>query len=610
MFSECSCVFVTVTYLTYYIISYHTTLSYTREYIVYQATPEFTNMDNTENTEFSADDFTSLFDSNGLFKDKLEGFNENQKKLRSLNEKAKDVQEENVKLKNEVKAWVNRKGQIKLAQSNIDNSYPSEVPPKGKEDDKTYQERYAIAKEFISGWRTCIDEFEDYQKKCDEFGKLFEETTQKNKDNINKTLSKLSKLSKLSLPGGSFHPLIYRLFKHSYHTKSQGCCNLGFFSKLNTMYQIENLFIEIGVNLNIYQDDITATEDKIKEYRELLDKTVLKLNRIRMARTPAYSNQAQQCFVCNRPYVFLKWCKFCDIEQFKKQFSNWGSGNPEFDKIIHDSQLSIKYPNGFIQWIPYEKFVNVEFVGRGAYANVYKANWVEGLGTWDYALGKRVRYPNTPVALKELKNSIHVGKEFLEEVTAYIKSSSSTVLRCYDPDKRPTTKDLYQKILFWLNEFNKTPLPDTIQQFITNKQKSFDEVHDSNVEYASQSVKTQTIKDPIIEKLAAKIKKGTNSDNDDKKYEDEADEWNTIHINDYQNWLYELDIMRDFSEGKIASIVTNEIPQLNYESPPPPPPPTLPTPPTPSTGENTTTGESTPGIQITHSLEAFTESLK
>ncbi|CAB4492838.1 unnamed protein product [Rhizophagus irregularis] len=511
----------------------------------YQATPEFTNMDNTENTEFSADDFTSLFDSNGLLKDKCtRGELEAQKRSKSL-----------------------------------------EVPPKGKEDDKTYQERYAIAKEFISGWRTCIDEFEDYQKKCDEFGKLFEETTQKNKDSINKTLSQLSKLTEVVV-------------------------TWVFFSKLNTMYQIENLFIEIGVNLNIYQDDITATEDKIKEYRELLDKTVLKLNRIRMARTPAYSNQAQQCFVCNRPYVFIKWCKFCDIEQFKKQFSNWGSGNPEFDKIIHDSQLSIKYPNGFIQWIPYEKFVNVEFVGRGAYANVYKANWVEGLGTWDYALGKRVRYPNTPVALKELKNSIHIGKEFLEEVTAYIKSSSSTVLRCYDPDKRPTTKDLYQKILFWLNEFNKTPLPDTIQQFITNKQNSFDEVHDSNVEYASQSVKTQTIKDPIIEKLAAKIKKGTNSDNDDKKYEDEADEWNTIHINDYQNWLYELDIMRDFSEGKIASIVTNEIPQLNYEPPPPPTPPTLPTPPTPSTGENTTTGESTSGIQITHSLEAFTESLK
>jgi hypothetical protein len=116
-----------------------------------------------------------------------------------------------------------------LAQSNIDDSYPSEVPPKGKEDDKTYKERYAIAQEFISGWRTCIDEFEDYQKKCDELGKLLEETTQKNKDNINKTLSQLSKLG---LSGGRFHFLSSRLFKYLkpsiYH---RGYCNFGFFSK-------------------------------------------------------------------------------------------------------------------------------------------------------------------------------------------------------------------------------------------------------------------------------------------------------------------------------------------------------------------------------------------
>jgi hypothetical protein len=63
-----------------------------------------------DNTEFSANDFPSPFGSNGLFKDKLEDFNENQEKFHSLNGKAKDVQEENAKLKNEVKAWVGRKG--------------------------------------------------------------------------------------------------------------------------------------------------------------------------------------------------------------------------------------------------------------------------------------------------------------------------------------------------------------------------------------------------------------------------------------------------------------------------------------------------------------------
>ncbi|RHZ53149.1 hypothetical protein Glove_450g29 [Diversispora epigaea] len=456
------------------------------------------------------DDFPSLFGSNRLSKNKLEDFNENLEKLRSLDRKAKDVQEENLKLKSKVKPWVARKGQIKLAQSNIDNSYPSEVPPKGKEDDKTYQERYAIAQKFISDWRTCIDEFKDYQKKCDELGKLFGETAQKNKDNINKTLSQLSKLGS---SGRSFHFRISRPFK------SQGCC---FSSK------------------------------------------------IRMARAPSYSKQAQQCSICNKPYVFLKWCKFCDIEQFKKQFINWGSGIPEFDKII----VILSFLSN-IQMDPL-------FVGRGAYANVYKANWVEGLDTWNYALGKRVQYPNTPVALKELKNSINLGKEFLEDVTAYIKPSSITVLQCHADlhirglvhrdlhpgnllhyrrsismsdlapevlNGEPYTQvsDVYsigiimwvitsgeypfrddkcylaREILFWLNEFNKSPLPDTIQQFITNKSKSFDEAHDSNVEYASQSIKTQTIRDPNLEKLAAKIKK-------------KADEWNTIHVNDYQNW--------------------------------------------------------------------------
>ncbi|GBC06640.1 hypothetical protein RclHR1_00070007 [Rhizophagus clarus] len=647
-----------------------------------------------EKTEFSDNDFSSLFDSNGLFKNKLENFSENLEKFRFLNKKAEDVQSENSKLKNEIRAWVDRKVQINLPQSNINNSYPSEVPPKGKENDKTYQERYAIAQEFISGWRACIEEFENYQKKCDGLGKLFEEITQKNKEKVNNTLSQISKLN---LSGGKFHFLIFRLFKHfkssNHNGKSPGCCNFSFFSKLNTMFQVEILFIEFSVSLNIYQDNITATEDKIKEYRELLDKSVLRLNRIRMGRTPAYSNQAQRCSVCNRPYVFLKWCKFCDIEQFKKQFPNWRSDNSDFDKIIHNSQLSIKFPNGFIQWIPYEKFTNVKFVGRGAYANVYKANWVEGLGTWDYALGRRVQHPNTPVALKELKNSINIGKEFLEEVKAYIESSSSTVLRCYgisknpvtneyimvfpyahggnlrnymkkelnwinkldilrhilygladihirglvhrdlhpgnllhyrrtisvsdlglcrqvddvkssdkifgvlsfiapevlvgkpytqasdvysigiimwfitsgqypfsdrgydkqylardicknlrpkilegtppgykdlmqrcwdaDPNKRPTTKELYQRIVFWLNEFNKEPSPDTIKQFITNEPQLL-EAHDSNVEYASHSIKIQTLIGPNLERRAEKIQKDTNSNDGDDENEDEG----------------------------------------------------------------------------------------
>ncbi|CAG8820810.1 31315_t:CDS:2, partial [Racocetra persica] len=265
---------------------------------------------------------------------------------------------------------------------------------------------------------------------------------------------------------------------------------------------------------------------------------------------------------------FIKWCKFCDREQFQKQFSNWETGSSEFNKIIRDSQLSIKYPNVYIQWIPYEKFSNIEFVGKGAFAKVYKADWIEGIGVWDYALGKRVQHLNAPVALKELNKSTNISKNFLEEVVAYIKSPSSTVLRCYgisrnpetkeyvmvfpyahgeickethplrpkvlegtppdyeklmlecwgaDPNKRPTTKKLYQKILFWLNEFNKSPLPDTVNQFITSNSGNPDETHIFNNEhFASKLITTKTIKDytPKDDKVvdANSVNKDVNDD--------------------------------------------------------------------------------------------------
>ncbi|CAG8720447.1 39527_t:CDS:2, partial [Gigaspora margarita] len=294
-----------------------------------------------------------------------------------------------------------------------------------------------------------------------------------------------------------------------------------------------------------------------------------------------------------------------DREQFQKQFSSWEIGHSEFDKIIRGSQLFIKYPNVNIQWIPYKNFSNIE------------GTWRLGLCPW-----QGVQYQNTPVALEELIKSENISKYFLEEfkklhakeikmvnkldilrhilfglsviharglvhrdlhpgnllhcrrtisvsdlglcrpiydineskkfmvlfpdnrnydeylIKEICERNQSTSSENADPNKRPTTKELYQKILFWLNEFNKSPLPETVNQFVT-----------SNSELS---------KNHKVDKIA-----DTNSVDIDNNG-DESDEWNTLHVNDYQNWLYNFDIMRDYSEEKIASIVNKNFPQLEF----------------------------------------------
>ncbi|RIA79768.1 hypothetical protein C1645_844658 [Glomus cerebriforme] len=126
--------------------------------------------------------------------------------------------------------------------------------------------------EFISGWSTCIDEMQSYQKMCDELDKYLEEIIQRNENDMNQSLDQLAKFSS---SGGRFNFMKSYLFKHFkpsiYHSKGRSCYD--FLLKIiapvfDTMIQIENIFIEIRVNLDSYQHDVTASEDKIREYHD------------------------------------------------------------------------------------------------------------------------------------------------------------------------------------------------------------------------------------------------------------------------------------------------------------------------------------------------------
>ena len=71
-----------------------------------------------------------------------------------------------------------------------------------------------------------------------------------------------------------------------------------------------------------------------------------------------------------------------------------------------------------IEWIPYDRFYDVNYIAKGGFGNVYKANWIDGFikGWGNMNKNWNRPYPNEFVALKSLNNSKNVTLEFINEV--------------------------------------------------------------------------------------------------------------------------------------------------------------------------------------------------
>jgi hypothetical protein len=111
-----------------------------------------------------------------------------------------------------------------------------------------------------------------------------------------------------------------------------------------------------------------------------------------------------------------KWCKPCQINNLKQNFTNWTSGNEKIDELIQEMQIEIdKYDDVIVEWIPYNQFNDVKEISKDDYATLYSARWVDGPLKYDCDKKKYERTPDKNVALK-LYNSKNNTSEFLSEV--------------------------------------------------------------------------------------------------------------------------------------------------------------------------------------------------
>ncbi|PKC05963.1 kinase-like protein [Rhizophagus irregularis] len=111
--------------------------------------------------------------------------------------------------------------------------------------------------------------------------------------------------------------------------------------------------------------------------------------------------ELKDCPECGKPRISFGWCLKCETNTMKENFPYWTSRNKEIDELIRYTQLNAC---DYLEWIPFEKFEMVKYVGKGGFSSVYSALWMEGpRWIWDDGAQEWTRYGPMNVALKRLK---------------------------------------------------------------------------------------------------------------------------------------------------------------------------------------------------------------
>ncbi|PKY30247.1 kinase-like protein, partial [Rhizophagus irregularis] len=94
------------------------------------------------------------------------------------------------------------------------------------------------------------------------------------------------------------------------------------------------------------------------------------------------------------------------------------------------------------QWIPYNKFYDIEYIAKGGFGKVYRAKWIDGcIDKWDNKNQNWKRYgSNMFVALKSLNNSENIS------LHSEIGATTRNIIIAYGITQDPETKN-YMMVL-------------------------------------------------------------------------------------------------------------------------------------------------------------------
>ncbi|GBC06978.1 hypothetical protein RclHR1_07180003 [Rhizophagus clarus] len=128
------------------------------------------------------------------------------------------------------------------------------------------------------------------------------------------------------------------------------------------------------------------------------------------------------------------------------------SGSKVIDDFIRYTQRNYIRGEGRMEFVPYDRFKNIEFIAEGGFSKIYKAIWVDGpITNWhgiERNTYKIVRSLNYTVVLKKLKNSKNVTSKERNELKIFHQICSNKnsemvfISKYFGITRDPITKEI------------------------------------------------------------------------------------------------------------------------------------------------------------------------
>ena len=125
----------------------------------------------------------------------------------------------------------------------------------------------------------------------------------------------------------------------------------------------------------------------------------------------------EKCNQCNKRRRPLdeshNICRIC----YKSNILYKPSGSKVVDDFIRYTQINRYLKDVIMEFVPYDRFKDIEFIAEGGFSKVYKATWIDGyIRYWDKEKLNFKRSNPFTVALKKLNNSENITSKELNEV--------------------------------------------------------------------------------------------------------------------------------------------------------------------------------------------------